>query len=193
MGAGYAFGAAVHELGHSMKAADAKAYAKFESAVLGLAQSDAALEQIARQTAADYLSPDSPARAGLLDAQGNIDAAALNEEISLRLAQELVADPEKLVRAVERDRGLMETFLDFVRGLKNRIAIRLSGSERAMLDEAERTVPFPVSWTVKMKKKQKETQDILSYHSQAAGCSDKARAKASGGRQPIEECGRTGL
>ena len=56
-----------------------------------------------------------------------------------------------------------------------------------------RTVPFPVSWTVKMKKKQKETQDILSYHSQAAGCSDKARAKASGGRQPIEECGRTGL
>ena len=56
-----------------------------------------------------------------------------------------------------------------------------------------RSVPFPVSWTVKMKKKQKETQDILSYHTQAAGCSDKARAKASGGRQPIEECGRTGL
>ena len=57
----------------------------------------------------------------------------------------------------------------------------------------EHPVPFPVSWTVKMKKKQKETQDILSYHTQAAGCSDKARAKASGGRQPIEECGRTGL
>ena len=57
----------------------------------------------------------------------------------------------------------------------------------------EDVVPFPVSWTVKMKKKQKETQDILSYHTQAAGCSDKARAKASGGRQPIEECGRTGL
>ena len=58
---------------------------------------------------------------------------------------------------------------------------------------AQDAVPFPVSWTVKMKKKQKETQDILSYHSQAAGCSDKTRAKASGGRQPIEECGRTGL
>lgn len=57
----------------------------------------------------------------------------------------------------------------------------------------QHSVPFPVSWTVKMKKKQKETQDILSYHTQAAGCSDKARAKASGGRQPIEECGRTGL
>ena len=58
---------------------------------------------------------------------------------------------------------------------------------------ARKAEPFPVSWTVKMKKKQKETQDILSYHTQAAGCSDKARAKASGGRQPIEECGRTGL
>ena len=66
----------------------------------------------------------------------------------------------------------------------------------AKLDEERylmAAVPFPVSWTVKMKKKQKETQDILSYHTQAAGCSDKARAKASGGRQPIEECGRTGL
>lgn len=70
-------------------------------------------------------------------------------------------------------------------------------AENGVLEDGELypddIVPFPVSWTVKMKKKQKETQDILSYHTQAAGCSDKARAKASGGRQPIEECGRTGL
>lgn len=69
----------------------------------------------------------------------------------------------------------------------------LIGSNGSGKSTILKTVPFPVSWTVKMKKKQKETQDILSYHSQAAGCSDKARAKASGGRQPIEECGRTGL
>lgn len=72
----------------------------------------------------------------------------------------------------------------------------MNQAERAeLLEQIEKwnDVPFPVSWTVKMKKKQKETQDILSYHSQAAGWSDKARAKASGGRQPIEECGRTGL
>ena len=65
--------------------------------------------------------------------------------------------------------------------------------ERTYLAIDLKSVPFPVSWTVKMKKQQKETQDILSYHTQAAGCSDKARAKAFGGRQPIEECGRTGL
>lgn len=72
------------------------------------------------------------------------------------------------------------------------IDVTRQASDRATGLTAD-TVPFPVSWTVKMKKKQKETQDILSYHTQAAGCSDKARAKASGGRQPIEECGRTGL
>ena len=76
-------------------------------------------------------------------------------------------------------------------------SIQISKGEVVLLcgesGSGKTTVPFPVSWTVKMKKKQKETQDILSYHTQAAGCSDKARAKASGGRQPIEECGRTGL
>ncbi|VYU01410.1 Uncharacterised protein [uncultured Clostridium sp.] len=83
-------------------------------------------------------------------------------------------------------RGILDALLARADVLKNAV---LSGDYVAM----RRYVPFPVSWTVKMKKKQKETQDILSYHSQAAGCSDKTRAKASGGRQPIEECGRTGL
>ena len=80
-------------------------------------------------------------------------------------------------------------------GLADTIKPRLeaAGADCARVLVIDESVPFPVSWTVKMKKKQKETQDILSYHSQAAGCSDKARAKASGGRQPIEECGRTGL
>lgn len=49
------------------------------------------------------------------------------------------------------------------------------------------------SKTVKKIKKQNETQNISLQLTQAAGCSDKARAKASGGRQPIEECGRSGL
>ena len=78
-------------------------------------------------------------------------------------------------------------------GLSMMLGSTFSPAQLSELVDELRTVPFPVSWTVKMKKKQKETQDILSYHTQAAGCSDKARAKASGGRQPIEECGRTGL
>ena len=77
--------------------------------------------------------------------------------------------------------------------LAGRMRMREAARRAGVGHSTMHTVPFPVSWTVKMKKKQKETQDILSYHTQAAGCSDKARAKASGGRQPIEECGRTGL
>ena len=107
------------------------------------------------------------------DLKGIIDIADFNSE-------ELGTDKE----AVDKLSGLVEIFqkpeLDFT-------------NNRAGGDDILGDVPFPVSWTVKMKKKQKETQDILSYHTQAAGCSDKARAKASGGRQPIEECGRTGL
>ena len=87
--------------------------------------------------------------------------------------------------------GVIEPY--YPKGKRGRPPMGIEKMLRMYLLQIWFNVPFPVSWTVKMKKKQKETQDILSYHTQAAGCSDKARAKASGGRQPIEECGRTGL
>ena len=97
-----------------------------------------------------------------------------------------------------RDRATVEKMkkapdkLEGQKALRAMLYQKVSKTEQEII-AGQFNVPFPVSWTVKMKKKQKETQDILSYHTQAAGCSDKARAKASGGRQPIEECGRTGL
>ena len=107
----------------------------------------------------------------------------------------------KAVRTGLNEPRLQKTVLELLYRGKTQKALdvieaSISSTDDPMEQEKRRKlipVPFPVSWTVKMKKKQKETQDILSYHSQAAGCSDKARAKASGGRQPIEECGRTGL
>ena len=104
-----------------------------------------------------------------------------NCEENMRYAEQIAEVKEKLAQDPE-------SFA--LRFLLKRLQSKASTLERSAECEI---VPFPVSWTVKMKKKQKETQDILSYHTQAAGCSDKARAKASGGRQPIEECGRTGL
>lgn len=98
---------------------------------------------------------------------------------------------KKLSQAMLAEQG--DTSERYIRDLERGQKRNPSASVVCSLSRALGLVPFPVSWTVKMKKKQKETQDILSYHSQAAGCSDKARAKASGGRQPIEECGRTGL
>ena len=102
--------------------------------------------------------------------------------LAFTVSEELFQRVKEYLAWYERTYHRRLTQKEFVLGLIEDELEKMSGA-----------VPFPVSWTVKMKKKQKETQDILSYHSQAAGCSDKARAKASGGRQPIEECGRTGL
>ena len=107
------------------------------------------------------------------------------QNIMAEMLQEIQEKDEKLMCFQEQEERLQQ----LEKELSELLQILPDTEELLMLLD----VPFPVSWTVKMKKKQKETQDILSYHSQAAGCSDKARAKASGGRQPIEECGRTGL
>lgn len=120
----------------------------------------------------------------LLDAVEDYAGEELRREIEeyIETNVEDIDDYEKEYDRMERDG---ERLADHQRSVLCNI--------RDEVDALDALVPFPVSWTVKMKKKQKETQDILSYHTQAAGCSDKARAKASGGRQPIEECGRTGL
>ena len=118
--------------------------------------------------------------------------------------EELWTRLDALTTDVFKDAESLRGFLDFTaqcspERIENLLLFHSDAPEATWLKtfdewkQVGRSVPFPVSWTVKMKKKQKETQDILSYHTQAAGCSDKARAKASGGRQPIEECGRTGL
>lgn len=135
-----AFGAAVHETGYAIKAADATRFARFEQAVMRLAGRDAELGRYAQAVRDAYTAETSPARASLLGADGQIDEAALNEEVALKLAEQLVGDPEKMTEAVTRERGLGEVLLDFIRGIKNSIAIKLTGSQKAMLDEAERTL-----------------------------------------------------
>ena len=120
----------------------------------------------------DYIKEHNPIRFNDLCLSGELWTylADLNEQAQNRL--EIIIEQMKAAEGVTED---------------------MKQHDQMAWVRAMNSVPFPVSWTVKMKKKQKETQDILSYHTQAAGCSDKARAKASGGRQPIEECGRTGL
>lgn len=135
-----AFGTAVHEVGHTIKAADAGRFARFEQAVLRLAAQDAELGRYAQAVRTAYTAENSPARASLLGADGQLNEAAVNEEVALKLAEQLVGDPEKLTQAVTRERGLGEMLLDFIRGIKNSIAIQLTGSQKAMLDEAERTL-----------------------------------------------------
>lgn len=136
----YALGTAIHEVGHAMKAGDGKAFAEFQAAVLRLADTDPGLRRVAAGIVDAYLGDTSPARASMLNEDGSINRAALNEEVALKLAEELVQDPEQLIRTVSQDRTLIARFLDFVRKIKNSVSIRFTGSQKAMLDEAERTL-----------------------------------------------------
>lgn len=136
----YALGTAIHEVGHAMKAGDGKAFAEFQAAVLRLADTDPGLRRVAAGIVDAYLGDTSPARASMLNEDGRINRAALNEEVALKLAEELVQDPEQLIRTVSQDRTLIARFLDFVRKIKNSVSIRFTGSQKAMLDEAERTL-----------------------------------------------------
>ncbi|BFJ86833.1 hypothetical protein Ruko_32500 [Ruthenibacterium sp. TH_2024_36131] len=134
------FGTAVHEIGHSMRQANEEQYVKFQNAVLRMAEQDAALNDYANKVRSMYTAQSSPALKSLLNEDGTVNSAALEEEVTLKLAEQIVSDPQKLTEAVSGDRGLMATFLDFVRGIKNSIAIKLTNSQKAMLDEAERTL-----------------------------------------------------
>lgn len=134
------FGTAVHEIGHSMRQANEAQYVKFQNAVLRMAEQDAVLSEYADKVRSMYTAQNSPALQSLLNEDGTVNSAALDEEVSLKLAEQIVSDPQKLTEAVSGDRGLMATFLDFVRGIKNSIAIKLTNSQKAMLDEAERTL-----------------------------------------------------
>ena len=135
-----ALGTAIHEVGHAMKAGDGKAFVEFQAAVLRLADTDPGLRRVAAGIVDAYLGDTSPARASMLNEDGSINRAALNEEVALKLAEELVQDPEQLIRTVSQDRTLIARFLDFVRKIKNSVSIRFTGSQKAMLDEAERTL-----------------------------------------------------
>lgn len=128
------------------------------------------------------------------------DSYAMRKFTDIDFMTETVPDETTLCkfRHLLETNGLNKLFFDAINRVMVQTGHMMKGGtivDATIINAPSSTknVPFPVSWTVKMKKKQKETQDILSYHTQAAGCSDKARAKASGGRQPIEECGRTGL
>lgn len=136
----YAFNTAVHEVGHTMKSGNSRQWASFEQAMLRLADSSPEMEAIARGVADAYIGENSRGLRSMQAEDGSLNEAALAEEISLKLAEEIVKDPARITQAVEQDRGMIQRLLDFVRGLKNQAMIRFGKNESAMLDEAERTL-----------------------------------------------------
>jgi hypothetical protein len=135
-----AFSSAVHETGHAMKTNNARQWKAFQKAILNYAQRNAAMGEYADQVRNAYTAEGSAARESVLNADGTINTNALNEEVCLKIAEQIAQDPDTLLELVGHDRTLIESFLDFIRGIKNNIAITLKNSEKAMLDEAERTL-----------------------------------------------------
>lgn len=131
---------AVHETLHALKENNPEKYNRFLTAVNRYASANQRMNIIAAQAAEVYSDKDSIAYQSMLDENGEFSQAALEEEIAFKLAEEIVRDAEGLVEAVEGDRGIIEMFLEFIRKIKNSIAIKTSRSEAAMLDEAERTL-----------------------------------------------------
>lgn len=136
----FAISTAVHEIGHSIKTGDPNKFQRYQKAIDRLVQSDPQYRQLAQDVVDTYLQKDGPAYNAMYDAEGNLNEALLQEEISLKLAEELISDPNKMVDAISKDRSLLDVFLDFVRGLKNKAAIKFTKSQKAVLDEAERTL-----------------------------------------------------
>lgn len=136
----FAISTAVHEIGHSIKTGDPNKFQRYQKAIDRLVQSDPQYRQLAQDVVDTYLQKDGPAYNAMYDAEGNLNEALLQEEISLKLAEELISDPNKMVDAISKDRSLIDVFLDFVRGLKNKAAIKFTKSQKAVLDEAERTL-----------------------------------------------------
>ncbi|MEY8282044.1 hypothetical protein AAK917_12410 [Oscillospiraceae bacterium 52-8] len=136
----YAMNTAVHEIGHSVRQGDAQKYQRFENSVLKLADSNPEFGRVAKSVVDTYLGENSPVSRQFYGQDGKIHLDTIQEEVSLKLAERLVFDPLKLTQTVQEDRTLAATLLDFVKGIKNQTAIRLTGSQKARLEESERTL-----------------------------------------------------
>ncbi len=137
-------GVAVHEVGHRLKDGNTRRWNRYARSVSRLLSTNRELGEFAAQVRDSYTDPDSVRYSGMLDENGNIDRAKVDEEVILKVTQEILkrtADGDSaILQQITADRSLVDRLLDFIRGIKNSITIKLTGSEMAMLDEAERNL-----------------------------------------------------
>ncbi|MEG1781734.1 MAG: hypothetical protein RR253_00630, partial [Oscillospiraceae bacterium] len=138
------FGVAVHEIGHNMVQNTAK-WNSYKSSITNVINSSSLLTKYAEDVRYAYGNNNSAeVIKSISDENGNISAEKLEEEVILKVTQKIlpqIADRDsELLDKIKKDRNLVDGLLDFIRGIKNKVAIKLTGSQKAMLDEAERTL-----------------------------------------------------
>lgn len=136
-----AMGRAVHEVGHDKTAT--KQWADYTAALDKVISTDGRLVKLMEDIDYEYRnSADADIRSSVSFADGTIDNAKVRNEQYLKLTEIMLPNIAKgdkqLLDAIKKDRNVIDNLLDFIRGIKNKVSIKLTKSEAAMLDEAER-------------------------------------------------------
>lgn len=136
-----AMGRAVHEVGHDKT--QTKQWSDFTKALDRIVAADGRLTRLMEDIDYAYRnSTDENVRASVMNEIGDIDETKISAEKYLKLTEIMLPNIAKgdtqLMNAIEKNRGIIDSLLDFIRGIRNKIDIKISKSESAMLDEAER-------------------------------------------------------
>ena len=126
---------AIHETIHGLRSGNSAEYAKLYNEIMGYGEQYKYLNDIADSVMNAYTDPDSIAYQSILT-DGEIDADKLGEEVLCKLCEEVIKDPEGFIRNVDGNRGLLGSIADVLRKIKNSLAITLTNSEKAKLDNA---------------------------------------------------------
>ena len=127
---------AIHETIHGLRSGNQQEYAKLYNSIMDYAEQYRALHDVADSVMAAYTNPESVAYNSVLDDDGNVDADKLGEEVLCKLCEEVIKDPESFIKNVDGSRTVLDAVADLLRKIKNSLAITLTKSESAKLDNA---------------------------------------------------------
>lgn len=127
---------AIHETIHGLRGNNGAEYTKLYNSIMNYAEQYRALHDVADRVMDTYTNPDSVAYSSVLDDAGNVDADKLGEEVLCKLCEEVIKDPESFIKNVDGNRTVLDAVADLLRKIKNSLAITLTKSESAKLDNA---------------------------------------------------------
>ena len=127
---------AIHETIHGLRSNNQAEYTGLYNSIMSYAEQYRYLNDIALQTEEVYTDPNGIAYESILKEDGSIDSGKLGEEVLCKLCEEVIKEPEAFIQNVDRDINVLSTFRDLLRKIKNSLAITLTNSEKAKLDNA---------------------------------------------------------
>ena len=129
---------ALEETAHAMTRENPQEFASFVESVKELINEIPELRQRANRLAEAYLDKSGLARNYIYRTDGSLNRQALDEEVVLGLVEDIIRDPEHLEALISQKRGWIQAFLDFIKGVLNRIDANIFHHEAALYREAER-------------------------------------------------------